>query len=115
MGEFQIAGVWTRSELELHINVLELKAVILALKHWVAVLQGHHVMTLQTIPFPRPVEAGSRFVSVATDSGHNSSGQTHSGLPKCNSRPVISAEPAHHNRVKSPPRGRESDIQTVGK
>ena len=29
-------------------------------------------------------------------------GQKHSGLPHCNSRPVISAEPAHHNRVESP-------------
>ena len=46
MGDSQIAGVWTRSELK----VLELKAVILALKHWVAVLQGHHVMMLQTMP-----------------------------------------------------------------
>ena len=30
-GDYQIAGVWTGSERELHINVLELKAVILAL------------------------------------------------------------------------------------
>ena len=40
--------------------------------------------------------------------------QTHSGLPKCDSRPLVSAEPAHHDRVESPPRSRESDIQTVG-
>ena len=40
-------------------------------------------------PFPCPVEAGSGSVSVATDSGHNSPGQTHSGLPQCNSRLVI--------------------------
>ena len=65
-------------------------------------------------PFPPPVAAGSGSVSVATDSGHNSSSQTHSGLPKCNSRPIVSAEPAHHDRVESPPRSRESDIQTVG-
>ena len=45
--------------------------------------------------------------------GHNSSSQTHSGLPQCDSRLVISAEPAHHNRVESPPRDCESDIQTV--
>ena len=43
MEDFQIAGVWTRSECKLHINVLELK-VILTLQHWVAVLQGHHVL-----------------------------------------------------------------------
>ena len=65
-------------------------------------------------PFPPPVAAGSGSVSVASDSGHNSKSQTHSGLPKCDSRPLVSAEPAHHDRVESPPRSRESDIQTVG-
>ena len=43
-GDSQIAGVWTRSERELHINVLELRAVILALHHWATVLQGRHVL-----------------------------------------------------------------------
>ena len=45
-------------------------------------------------PFPPPVAAGSGSVSVASDSGHNSKSQTHSGLPKCDSRPLVSAEPA---------------------
>ena len=84
MGDSQIVGVCTRSERKLHINELELNA------------------------------SGSRSVSVATDLGHNSASQTHSRLPQCDSRPVISAEPAHHNRVESPPRNNESDIQTVG-
>ena len=48
------------------------------------------------------------------DSGHNSKSQTHFGLPKCDSRPLVSAEPAHHDRVESPPRSHESDFQTVG-
>ena len=51
---------------------------------------------------------------MATDSGHNSKSQTHSGLLKCDSRPFVTAEPAHHDRVESPPRSRESDIQAVG-
>ena len=63
-------------------------------------------------PFPPPVAAGSGSVSVASDSGHNSKSQTPSMLPKCDSRPLVSAEPAHHDRVESPPRSRESDIQT---
>ena len=65
-------------------------------------------------PFPPPVAAGSGSVSVASDSGHNSKSQTHSVLPKCDSRPLVSAEPAHHDRVESPPRSHESDIHTVG-
>ena len=44
MGDSQIAGVWTHSEHELHISVLELRAVILALHYWVTILQGHHVL-----------------------------------------------------------------------
>ena len=43
-GDSQIVGVWTRSEHELHINVLELRAAILALHHWATVLQGRHVL-----------------------------------------------------------------------
>ena len=54
-------------------------------------------------PFPPPVAAGSGSVSVASDSGHNSKSQTHSVLPKCDSRPLVLAEPAHHDRVESPP------------
>ena len=54
-------------------------------------------------PFPPPVAAGSGSVSVVTDSGHHSMSQIHLGLPKCDSRPVFSAEPAHHDRVESPP------------
>ena len=81
-------------------------------------LQGHHVliakdnttvvayMNQQTgwDPFPPPVAAGNRSVSVATDSGHNSKSQTRSRLPKCDSRPPVSAEP----------RSRVSDIQALG-
>ena len=57
-------------------------------------------------PFPPPVAAGSGSVSVDSDSGHNSKSQTHFGLPKCDSRPLVSAEPAHHDSL-------QSDIQTV--
>ena len=91
---------------------------ILALHHWVTVLQGHHVLMAYimfcSLHKKTGTHSGSGFVSVATDSGHNSKSQTHSSLPKCDSRPVVSAEPAHHDRVESPPRSRESDIQTVG-
>ena len=41
-------------------------------------------------------------------------GQTYSRLSKCDSRQVISAEPAHHDRVESPPRNSEPNIQGRG-
>ena len=53
--------------------------------------------------FPRPVEGGSGSISMATDSRYSHPGQTYPRLPQCNNRPVISAKPAHHNRVESLP------------
>ena len=135
MGDSQIFGVRTRSVCKLHIIVLELKAVIFALQHWVSVLQGHHVMiatdNTTVVAYINKQgrthshthlsshtlvvdQAGSGSVSMATVSRHSHPGQTHSGLPQYNSRPVISAEPAYHNRVESPPRISESNIQAVG-
>ena len=46
-------------------------------------------------------------VNMATNSGHSHSGQTHSRLSKPDSGPPILAEPAHNNRVGSPPRNRD--------
>ena len=68
-------------------------------------------------PFPHPAAAGGGSVSMATISRISHPGQAHSGLPQCDtdSRPVISAEPAHHNRVEPPARSSESsNIQNVG-
>ena len=58
-------------------------------------------------PFPCPVVAASGPVSMATVSRYSHLGQTHSGLSKCDSRPVISAKPVHHDRVEPPPRSSE--------
>ena len=44
MGDTQILGTWTRTDCRLHINCLELKAVVSALQHWAPVLQDHQVM-----------------------------------------------------------------------
>ena len=40
MGDSQISSIWTYSDHKLHISCVELEAVILALHHWVTVLQG---------------------------------------------------------------------------
>ena len=44
MEDSQISGTWTRLDRQLHINCLELKVVVLALRHWVSVLRGHQVL-----------------------------------------------------------------------
>ena len=46
---------------------------------------------------------------MATNSRHSHTGQTYCGLP-CDSRRLITAEPAHHNRVESPPRNSEPNL-----
>ena len=104
-GGFPDLGFWTRLNRKLHINTLELKAEILALHHWVSVLRGHQLMIAtdntslyqQTgwDPFSHPVTSSSGSVPMATNSGHSHSGQTHSGLSKCDSGPPIVAEPGH--------------------
>ena len=43
-------------------------------------------------PLPHPVAAGSGSASMATVSRYSHPGQTHSRLPQCDSRPVISAD-----------------------
>ena len=110
-----------------HQYVLELKEVILALHHWVTILQGHHVFIATdntTVLAYINKQGGTHsylllrlvvdlFLWLQTRD-INSPSQTHSGLPRCDSRPIVSAEPAHHDRVESPPRSHESDIQTVG-
>ena len=48
-GDSQISGTWTHSDCKLHINSLEVKAVILPFRHWVTVLQGHQVMDNTTV------------------------------------------------------------------
>ena len=49
---------------------------------------------------------------MATNSRHSHTGQTYCGLP-CDSRRVITAEPAHHNRVESPPRNSEPNLRDM--
>ena len=44
MGDSQISSTWTCTDHRLHINCLELKAVVSALQRWAPVLQGHQVM-----------------------------------------------------------------------
>ena len=51
MGHSQISGTWTHTERQLHINCLELKAVMLALRHWAPVLQVMITMDNSTVVF----------------------------------------------------------------
>ena len=124
MGDSQISGTWTRTDRKLHINCLELKAVVSALQHWAPLLQGHQVM-------------------IATDNSTvvsyiNKQGVTRSPtllrltvklllwleaqniivrarhIAERDSRPPILCESANTDRVKSPPRDCEPHLQVLG-
>ena len=93
MGDSQISGTWTHTDGKLHINCLELNAVIHALQHWAQVLQGHQVMIARdnsTVvflyqqtrrdPFPHLVAVDSRASPLVRGSEHNFYGRLHAGV-----------------------------------
>lgn len=44
LGDWAVSGSWSAHQRQLHINVLELTAVLLALKHFLPLLTHHHVL-----------------------------------------------------------------------
>ena len=96
MGDSLISGILTHSDCKLHINTLELKAVILALHHWVSIIPGHQVMigTNNTSVVAYTNKQGGThshtlsslvvdlILWLQTNWRHSHPGQTHSGLSK---------------------------------
>ena len=46
IGQQETGGIWSSTSPDLHINFLELKAVLLALQHFEQLVQGHHVIVM---------------------------------------------------------------------
>ena len=64
--------------------------------------------------FPHLAPFDSRFFPLVRGSEHNSPGKAYSRLSERESRPPISSEPAHTNRVVPPPRDHETHLQALG-
>ena len=121
MGDSKISGTWTRTDRKLHINCLELKAVISALQHWAPGPPGYdrHGQFDSTFiyqqarrdSFPHLATFDSRSFPLVRGSEHNSPGKAYSRLSERDSRPPISSEPAHTDRVVPPPRDCETYLQ----
>ena len=120
-------GTWTRTDRRLHINYLELKAVVFALQHWAPVLQGHQVMITTNnstvvsyinkqggTHSPHLVTFDSRASPLVRGSEHNSPSEAYSRLSECDSRPPISSESANIDRLVPPPLDRETYLQALG-
>ena len=125
MGDSQISGTWTRTERKLNINCLELKAVISALQHWAPGPPGYDrhgqfdssfiYQQARRDSFPHLAPFDSRSFPLVRGSEHNSPGKAYSRLCERDSRPPISSESAHTDRVVPPPRDHETYLQALGK
>ena len=103
MGDSQILGNWTHLERKLHINCLDLKAVILALRPWVTVLWGHQVMiamdhtTVLSYINKQDRTHSHTLLHLVVDlflrlqTQHIASEQAHSRLSECHNRPPVPA------------------------
>ena len=115
LGDHTAKGVWSDSESQLHINFLELKAVLLALKKfeqqcWGQIIliatdnttvvsyinkEGGYEIRLTLCP---PLETAF-LVQSQTDS---SKGQAHSGKAECDSRQIVQEHSGYSDRMVPP-------------
>ena len=120
-GDSQISGTWTRVDLKLHINFLELKAVISALQHWASGPPGYDrhgqfdssfiYQQARRDSFPHLAPFDSRSFPLVRGSEHNSPGKAYSRLSERDNRPPILSDT---DRVVPPPRDRETHLQALG-
>ena len=127
LGESTARGVWSGPEGKLHINFLELKAVLLALKELRASLQepdcsncnrqhncgllhkqgGRYEIRLSLCP---PLETSV----LVPSQGNSPAGQTYSGSLECDSRQVLQTQSSDPNRVVSRSAGIQSVVLQLG-
>ena len=125
LGDFTARGVWSPLEGRLHINFLEMKAVLLALRQLEHLCKdqivlvatdnttvvsyinkrGYEVRLSLCPPLETPVLVPSQ--------GHNAKGKAHSGLLKCDSRQAFSAQSSDSDRMVSLPSGFQSVVFQV--
>ena len=117
-------GLWSKPEGTLHINFLEQKAVLLALKQFEPLCQGQTVLvcTGNTTVFAYINKEGGGYeirlslcppmetpVLVQSE-GNSLEGQTHSRSPKCHCRQTVQTQTGDSDRVVSPPGGVQSSL-----
>ena len=111
LGDFTARGVWSKPESHLHINFLELKAVLLALKSFEPLCKGHIVLvaTDNTTVVSYIIKQGGmrsgslcallwRLLSVPPQ-GNCAESKAHSGPLECDSGQAFQAQPGDSNRV----------------
>ena len=123
LNEHMARGNWSLPESKLHINYLELKAVLLALKEFQALhKQGsshrqHYCGSLYKQRRGNEVGPSVCTTMENTDLVHqkssNPQGSTYPRSSECHSRQTIQTGPNHSNRMVPQPRGIQSNMQPV--
>ena len=120
-----VSGNWTDQEKLLHINVLELKAVFLALKSFQnrildkRVLSNRQRHCSQLSEQTRGntlmghVSPGLAHLGLLQSSKHTHQSQTHSGLPQCHSRQSLQERQNNSDRMVSSSSNIQSNLQSL--
>ena len=118
-------GLWSDWEKRLHINVLELKAVSLALRDFKDQCQNQTVLVAtdnstvvayinkQGGTLSRDVCSPVEDHDLVPSLPHNIKSQAHSRVPECDGRPTVQVQPSAVNRMVSAPAGVQTDLPEV--
>ena len=118
-------GLWSPQEKGLHINVLELKAVSLALRHFKDQCQDQTVLVAtdnSTVVAYINKQGGTHSAEMCAllwklmtwcHHYHNLESQAHSRLPECDGRPTFQVEPGPVDRMVTSSTGVQTDLPKV--
>ena len=112
-------GLWSDREKRLHINVLELKAVSLALRSFKDQCQNQTVLVTtqhkqtRRNSLSRDVRSPVEDHDMVPSLSHNIKSQTHSRVSECDGRPSVQVEPSAVNRMATASAGIQTDLSKV--
>ena len=116
-------GLWSDWEKRLHINVLELKAVSLALRGPVPepnsascdrqLNSGSLHQQTRRNSLSRNVCSPVEYHDLVPSLPHNIESQAHSRVPECDGRPTVQVQPSAVNRMVSASAGVQTDLPEV--
>ena len=121
-------GLWSDQEKRLHINILELKAVSLALRNFKDLCQDQTVLVAtdnSTVVAYINKQGGTHSHSLrdvrspvedhdlVPPLSHNIKCQTHSGVSECDGRPPIQVQPSAVDRMVTASTGVQTDLPEV--
>ena len=118
-------GLWSDREKRLHINILELKAVSLALQSFKDQCQSQTMLVAtdnSTVVAYINKQGGTHSaemcallwkIMILPSLSHNIESQTHSRVSECDGRPSVQVEPSAVNRMITASTGVQTDLSKV--